>query len=125
MILADTSIWIDHFRRGDNDLVKIIGNDLLLCHPAVIGELALGSLRDRTTVLTFLRAQRETIVATHDEVMTLIERHNVFSMGIGYTDAHLLASVLLDQRTSLWTRDKRLKLAALKAGAALYEPFHS
>ncbi len=125
MILADTSIWIDHFRRGDNDLVKIIGNDLLLCHPAVIGELALGSLRDRTALLTFLRAQRETIVATHDEVMTLIERHNVFSMGIGYTDAHLLASVLLDQRTSLWTRDKRLKLAALKAGAALYEPFHS
>ncbi|MEE9924619.1 MAG: type II toxin-antitoxin system VapC family toxin [Brucella anthropi] len=125
MILADTSIWIDHFRRGDNDLVKIIGNDLLLCHPAVIGELALGSLRDRTAVLTFLRAQRETIVATHDEVMTLIEKHSVFSMGIGYTDAHLLASVLLDQRTSLWTRDKRLKLAALKAGAALYEPFHS
>ncbi len=125
MILADTSIWIDHFRRGDNDLVKIIGNDLLLCHPAVIGELALGSLRDRTAVLTFLRAQRETIVATHDEVMTLIERHSVFSMGIGYTDAHLLTSVLLDQRTSLWTRDKRLKLAALKAGAALYEPFHS
>lgn len=76
-------------------------------------------------MLTFLRAQRETIVATHDEVMTLIERHSVFSMGIGYTDAHLLASVLLDQRTSLWTRDKRLKLAALKAGAALYEPFHS
>ena len=125
MILADTSIWIDHFRRGDNDLVKVIGNDLLLCHPAVIGELALGSLRDRTAVLTFLRAQRETIVATHDEVMTLIEKHCIFSMGIGYTDAHLLASVLLDQRTSLWTRDKRLKLAARKAGAALYEPFHS
>lgn len=125
MILADTSIWIDHFRRGDNDLVKIISNDLLLCHPAVIGELALGSLRDRTAVLTFLRAQRGSIVATHDEVMTLIERHSVFSMGIGYTDAHLLASVLLDQRTSLWTRDKRLKLAALKAGAALYQPFHS
>jgi len=125
VILADTSIWIDHFRRGDNDLVKVIGNDLLLCHPAVIGELALGSLRDRTAVLTFLRAQRETIVATHDEVMTLIEKHCIFSMGIGYTDAHLLASVLLDQRTSLWTRDKRLKLAARKAGAALYDPFHS
>lgn len=125
MILADTSVWIDHFRRGDNDLVKIIGNDLLLCHPAVIGELALGSLRDRTAVLTFLRAQRETIVATHDEVMTLIERHSVFSMGIGYTDAHLLASVLLDQRTSLWTRDKRLKLVARKASAPLYDPFHS
>ncbi|WP_025091198.1 type II toxin-antitoxin system VapC family toxin [Brucella intermedia] len=125
MILADTSIWIDHLRRGDNDLVQIIGNDLLLCHPAVIGELALGSLRDRAAVLSFLRAQREIIVATHDEVMSLIERHSVFSMGIGYTDAHLLASVLLDQRTSLWTRDKRLKQVARKAGATLYEPFHS
>jgi hypothetical protein len=64
-------------------------------------------------------------VADIKEVMTLIERHSVFNMGIGYTDAHLLASVLLDQCTSLWTRDKRLKLAAHIAGAALYEPFHS
>ncbi|MDM7852464.1 type II toxin-antitoxin system VapC family toxin [Pseudochrobactrum kiredjianiae] len=125
MILADTSIWIDHFRAGDNELIKIIGDDLLLCHPAIIGELALGSLRDRTSVLAFLKAQREAQVATHDEVMTMIEKHCIFSMGIGYTDAQLLASVLLDRRTSLWTRDKRLKVAADKAGARLYEPLHS
>lgn len=125
MILADTSIWIDHFRSGDNELIKIISDDLLLCHPAIIGELALGSLRDRTNVLAFLKVQREAVVATHDEVMTMIEKHSIFSMGIGYTDAHLLASVLLDQRTSLWTRDKRLKVAAEKAGARLHEPFHN
>ena len=64
-------------------------------------------------------------VADIEEVVTLIERHSVFSMGIGNTDAHLFASVLLHQRTSLWTRDKRLKLAAHIVGAALYEPFHS
>lgn len=125
MILADTSIWIDHFRSGDIELIKIIGDDLLLCHPAIIGELALGSLQDRTAVLAFFSAQREATVATHDEVMTLIEKHCIFSIGIGYTDAHLLASVLLDHRTSLWTRDKRLKVAAEKAGATLYEPFHN
>lgn len=125
MILADTSIWIDHFRSGDNELIEVIGDDLLLCHPAIIGELALGSLRDRTSVLAFLKVQREAQVATHDEVMTMIEKHCIFSMGIGYTDAQLLASVLLDRRTSLWTRDKRLKVAAGKAGARLYEPLHS
>jgi len=125
VILADTSIWIDHFRGGDNELIKIIGDDLLLCHPAIIGELALGSLRDRTSVLAFLNAQREAQVATHDEVMTMIEKHCIFSMGIGYTDAQLLASVLLDRRTSLWTRDKRLQVAAEKSGASLYEPLHN
>ena len=122
MILADTSIWIDHFRRVDAELRRIIEDDLLLCHPAVIGELALGSLRDRSSVIAFLAAQRAAVVATHDEVMTMIDRHSLFSIGIGYTDAHLLASVLLDQRATLWTRDKRLRSAAEKAGASLHLP---
>jgi predicted nucleic acid-binding protein len=122
MILADTSIWIDHFRHVDAELRRIIGDDRLLCHPSVIGELALGSLRDRRSVMAFLAAQREAVVATHDEVMTMIDRHAIFSMGIGYTDAHLLASVLLDQRAALWTRDKRLQAAAEKAGASLHTP---
>ena len=122
MILADTSIWIDHFRSADAELRRIIEDDRLLCHPSVIGELALGSLRDRGNVIAFLAAQRAAVVATHDEVMIMIDRHGVFSMGIGYTDAHLLASVLLDQRASLWTRDKRLQAAAEKAQASLHIP---
>ncbi|MGV1761861.1 type II toxin-antitoxin system VapC family toxin [Rhizobium sp. A22-96] len=122
MILADTSIWIDHFRHGDVELRKIIEDDRLLCHPSVIGELALGSLRDRSSVMAFLAAQRGAVVATHDEVMTMIDRYGIFSMGIGYTDAHLLASVLIDPRASLWTRDERLRIAAEKAGASLHIP---
>ncbi|MGO7033707.1 type II toxin-antitoxin system VapC family toxin [Rhizobium ruizarguesonis] len=122
MILADTSIWIDHFRHVNAELRWVIEGDRLLCHPSVIGELALGSLRDRRSVLAFLTAQRKATVATHDEVMTMIDRHGIFSMGIGYTDAHLLASVLLEQRAALWTRDKRLRAAAEKAGAALHIP---
>ena len=120
MILVDSSIWIDHFRHGDLELAKIIGNDQLLCHPLVVGELTLGSLRDRDAVLAFLAAQREAVVATHAEVMTVIDRYSVFSIGIGYTDAHLLTSTLLDRRSSLRTRDKRLGAAAQKVGAALY-----
>ncbi|MDO3445269.1 type II toxin-antitoxin system VapC family toxin [Agrobacterium sp. V1] len=120
MILVDSSIWIDHFRHGDSELIKIIGDDRLLCHPFIVGELALGSLRDRDAVLAFLAAQREAVVATHAEVMTVIDGYSIFSMGIGYTDAHLLTSTLLDRRSSLWTRDKRLAAAAQKVGAALY-----
>lgn len=120
MILVDTSVWIDHFRQGNVELREIIEDDRLLCHPFIVGELALGSLRDRDAVIGFLKAQRETLVATHDEVMTFIDRYSIFSMGIGYTDAHLLASTLLDRRVSLWTRDKRLLAAAQKAGASVH-----
>lgn len=122
MILADTSIWIDHFRHSDAELRRVIEEDMSLCHPFVIGELALGSLRDRQAVLAFLAAQRQAAVATHDEIMTMIDQHGLFSMGIGYTDAHLLASVLLDRASVLWTRDKRLRAAAEKAGVALHTP---
>jgi predicted nucleic acid-binding protein len=125
VIIADTSIWIDHFRNGDAELRRIIEDDQLLCHPSVIGELALGSLGDRGSVMAFLAAQRVAIVAAHDEVMTMIDRHGIFSMGIGYTDAHLLASVLLDQRAALWSRDKRLRAAAEKAGASLHIPVNA
>jgi len=122
MILVDTSIWIDHFRHGDAELRRIIDDDRLLCHPFIIGELALGSLRDRDVTLAFFEAQREAFVATHAEVMTMIDRHSIFNMGIGYTDAHLLASTLLDRRSSLWTNDKRLAAAAVKTRASLHVP---
>jgi predicted nucleic acid-binding protein len=120
VILVDTSVWIDHFRHDDAELRKIITDDRLLCHPFVVGELALGSLRERDAVIAFLAAQREATIATHAEVMTVIDRYSIFSMGIGYTDSHLLTSTLLDRRASLWTRDKRLAAAAQKVGAALY-----
>lgn len=60
MILVDTSIWIDHFRHGDVELRKVIADDRLLCHPVVVGELALGSLRDRGAVMAFFGAERGT-----------------------------------------------------------------
>ncbi|MEY9785248.1 type II toxin-antitoxin system VapC family toxin [Sinorhizobium fredii] len=117
MRLADTGIWIDHFRQADPQLIQTIKNDMLLCHPTILGKLALGSLRNREVTLGFLAVQREVTVATHDEVMAMIDEHQLYSMGIGYTDAHLLASTLIDSRAELWTRDKRLSKAAEKAGA--------
>jgi predicted nucleic acid-binding protein len=120
MRLADTSVWIDHFHRSDLQLTQTIENGQLVCHPAVIGELAMGSLRNRTAVIGFLQAQRMVHVATHDEVMAMVEVHKLHGMGIGYTDAHLLASTLIDSRAALWTRDKRLQSVGKKAGARLF-----
>lgn len=120
MILADTSIWIDHFRAGDAALTAIIAQDKLLIHPAIIGELALGSLRERASVLRFFAAQRQVVIASHDEVMMFIDRHALHGLGIGYVDVSLLASAMLAPGSSLYTRDRRLKLAAEKAGATLF-----
>ncbi|MGO4832919.1 type II toxin-antitoxin system VapC family toxin, partial [Rhizobiaceae sp. 2RAB30] len=116
MRLADTGIWIDHFRQIDPLLSQTLADDMMLCHPVVIGELALGSLRNRAATLAYLAALRESAVATHPEVMEMVERHQLHSMGIGYSDAHLLASTLIDSRAELWTRDKRLGAAARKVG---------
>lgn len=94
-------------------------------HPAVIGELALGSLRDRKNVLALLAAQRQAKFVAHDDVMAMIERFALFNMGIGYTDTQLMASILLDGTAWLWTRDRRLMAAAEKAGIPLHVPHSS
>ena len=122
MILPDTSIWIDHLRHADTQLAKILSHNYALGHPFVIGEIALGAIPKRSFVLEQMHALRQPRIAMHDEVLTMIDRHNLYRRGLGYIDAHLLASVLLTPGTRLWTRDKRLRAAAkqldLDAGLA-------
>lgn len=112
MLLVDTSVWIDHFRKGDEALAEALENDAVIMHPHVLGELALGDLKDRSVVLSLLRNLPEAVVATDDEVQSMIEEQSMFGRGIGYIDAHLLAAVRLTPETRLWTRDKRLGAVA-------------
>lgn len=116
MILVDTSVWIDHLRKGNQALVSALQHDAVLRHPHVIGEIALGNLKDRFAILALLRNLPQAIVATDDEVQTMIEELSLFGRGIGYTDAHLLAAVQLTTETQLWTRDKRLNAVAKDLG---------
>jgi hypothetical protein len=109
MILADTTIWVDHFRKSDQKLVELLEQKEILLHPFIVAELALGSLRDRTSTLWFLDNQSMTKVASMAEVRRLVESRRLYARGIGLTDAHLIASVLLTPGTSLWTRDERLR----------------
>ena len=111
MILVDSSIWIDHLRISDSRLTALLNNDQVLVHPFIVGELALGSLRDRDGLLVSLISLPQAITASDEEVLTFINRHALFGLGIGYLDAHLLASAQLSA-AQLWTRDKRLAVAA-------------
>jgi predicted nucleic acid-binding protein len=112
MILVDSSIWIDHLRQGDTRLAALLRARRVLAHPFVIGELALGSLRQREAVLGALQDLPQAVVASDEEVFRFIDQHELFGLGIGYVDVHLLAAARLTVGTSLWTRDKRLNAVA-------------
>ncbi len=118
MILVDTSVWIDHLRAGNPKLKECLQANLILMHPFIIGELALGNLQKREIVLQALSNLPSTSVATDTEVLHLIASRSLFGRGIGYADAHLLASVTLTNGATLWTNDKRLHDAATQLGLA-------
>ncbi len=112
MILVDTSIWIDHFRRRDERLVELLSNGQVWMHPFVLGELALGNLVPRSEIIAELKNLPQIDVATDGEVLEFIGTQNLFGLGIGYVDAHLLAAMRITPGVTLWTRDKRLGIAA-------------
>jgi predicted nucleic acid-binding protein len=120
MILVDTSVWIDHLRASDERLTQLLVAGQVLVHPFVIGELALGNLRNRDTLLGALQDMPQAAVATESEVLRFIGQQNLFGLGIGYIDAHLLAAVMLVPGSLLWTRDKRLLTASVQLGIAAY-----
>ncbi len=122
MILVDTSVWIDHLRQGDDALIKLLADGRVLIHPYILGEIALSHLRHRTTVLKALGALPSATVAQDGEVLQYIETTKLFGLGVGYVDAHLLASVRLTGGAFLWTRDRRLEAAAVKVAVPQYEP---
>ena len=115
--IVDTSIWVDHLRQGDARLKTLLEAGQVAIHPFVVGELALGNLRQRNIVLSSLRDLPHAVSASNEEVFDFIERHALAGLGIGFVDAHLLASARLTS-ASLWTRDKRLNAAAVKLGLA-------
>jgi predicted nucleic acid-binding protein len=118
VILVDTSIWIDHLRHGDTALAGLLDAQRVLTHPFVIGELALGALRQRDTILGALQDLPQVSVAHDGEILRFIGDQSLFGLGIGYIDAHLLASTRLTPDTTLWTRDKRLLAVATRLSLA-------
>lgn len=122
MILVDTSVWVQHLRVGDTAVAGLLDSGRVLVHPFVVGELALGNLRQRRSILAFLGDLPRSNVATDEEVLHFIERYALAGLGIGYVDVHLLASAQLTPGSSLWTRDKRLSAVAEHLGLASKPP---
>lgn len=122
MILVDTSIWVDHFRQGDAKLEALLNAALVLSHPFVIGEIALGAIPRRDAITEDLETLPKAEVASSQEVLHFIDRQALFGIGIGYIDAHLLSSLFLTPDARLWSRDKRLAAAAQRLGVAA-DPF--
>ena len=118
MIVVDSSIWIDHIHAGVPHLSEHLMREHALMHPHVLGEIALGSIRDRDEVLARFLRLPVPYVAKEGHVLHLIDAEELAATGIGYTDAHLLASALLTRDGQLWTRDKRLHAQAKRLGVA-------
>jgi predicted nucleic acid-binding protein len=116
VILADTSIWIDHFRAHDPQMRKLLDSGQIVMHPLVVAELALGSLRDRARTLAMLDLLPQVRMAQILEVRQMIEARSLYSRGIGLVDAHLIAAVFLNPPTLLWTRDQRLRTVTRSLG---------
>lgn len=118
MILVDTSVWVDHLRAGDDQLIELLNASRVIIHPFVTGELACGNLHNRDATLALLGDLPKAPVADDDEVLFFIEQHRLMGRGIGLVDAHLLAATRLLPSARLWTRDKRLHTVGVALGLA-------
>lgn len=123
MIVADTSVWIEHFRRGEQGLVQLLLDGQIAIHPYVTGELACGSLKNRLLTLDYFDAMPQVPVADSREVRHFIEHHALYGLGLGWVDIHILAAVKL-ANFRLWTFDKRLAEAASRLGVGITPSAH-
>jgi predicted nucleic acid-binding protein len=119
MILVDTSVWIDHLRKGSTLLSTLLEQGLVLIHPFIIGELACGSMANRREILKLLETLPGIVIAGHREVLHLVEEKRLYGQGVGWIDAHLLASVIL-AHSLLWSSDKRLRRVSEVLGIAFH-----
>jgi predicted nucleic acid-binding protein len=118
VVIADSSIWIDHINKGDADLSALLKRRRIALHPMIIGELAVGSIAKRQAVLEERGKLPRVQPASHSEVMAMVEWLGLFNRGIGYVDAHLIAATRQLPNGRLWTRDKSLHAQAERLGVA-------
>ena len=106
-ILVDTSVWIKHLRESDKNLIRLLEQGLVACHPFIIGELACRGIKNRYEIINLLNDLPSTDILDHSEIMEFIEYRKIMNKGIGYVDVNLLGSALVSE-TPLWTFDKAL-----------------
>jgi predicted nucleic acid-binding protein len=123
-VLVDTSVWVEHFRQHDDQLVGLLQSDLVLMHPLILGEIACGTPPNRVQTLRDLASLQQAQRAGIRETMDFVERERLFGLGCGLVDLQLLASTLMTPNTALWTRDKRLHALAERFDVACHPARH-
>lgn len=121
MILIDTCVWVDHFRRADPNVSTLVTEGIAQQHPFVTGELAVGTLRFRDRTLLFLRNLPQAHVVEETQIYDVVDDLDLAGIGVGFVDVHLLATLITMPDLLLWTRDRRLRVQAERLGVA-YEP---
>jgi predicted nucleic acid-binding protein len=125
MVLADTSVWVSHFRKSNASLISLLANDQILCHPLILIELACGSPPSpRSRTIGDLKRLQQATVATTEETLQFIEFHKLYDSGCGAIDVSLLASVLLSENALIWTFDKDLESLASQLGISYNQQLH-
>ena len=125
MVLADTSVWVSHFRKSNASLISLLANDQILCHPLILIELACGSPPSpRSRTISDLKRLQQATVATTEETLQFIELHKLYDSGCGAIDVSLLASVLLSENALIWTFDKDLESLASQLGISYNQQLH-
>lgn len=125
MVLADTSVWVSHFRKSNASLISLLANDQILCHPLILIELACGSPPSPSSrTIGDLKRLQQATVATTEETLQFIELHKLYDSGCGAIDVSLLASVLLSENALIWTFDKDLESLASQLGISYNQQLH-
>ena len=117
MTLVDTACWIDHLHRPNDRLGQLLAWEQVLLHPFVFGEISCGQTHQRESTLRALRELDLAPVAEDKAVMELVETRQLFGVGLGFVDAHLLASAMIAE-CALMTRDRALLRAAERIGVS-------
>lgn len=125
LVLADTPVWVAHFRSTSPVLQSLLAMDQVLSHPLIVLELACGTPpTPRGRTIGDLKKLQQAVVATTDEILALIEKEQLHDSGCGAVDMALLGSVLLTPDTLLWTIDKNLDALTTRLGVAFTAPRH-
>ncbi|MFC1495573.1 type II toxin-antitoxin system VapC family toxin [Thermodesulfobacteriota bacterium] len=120
LILVDTSVWIKHLREGEKNLVPLLEQGSVACHPFIIGEIACGGMKNRYEIISLLNDLPSVEILDHSEIMEFIENRKIMNKGVGYIDVHLLGSALVSG-TLLWTFDKALGKIAKELSIGFYQ----
>ena len=124
-VLVDSSVWVGHFKQRNDHFVTLLEADLVVCHPFIVAEVACGTPPSRQAIISLLSELEHALMASHDELLTLLDARQLYGRGCGFVDLSLLASALLSEGTQIWTLDKKFEQLAIEVNRAFSPKLHS